>query len=182
MNRRNDRWLCADPSDVPHVMHTKFPASVMVLGVVSSEGHIMPPHFFQQGLRLNAAGYNEVLETVVKPWIDRVCDGRPYVFQQDSAPAHKAVVTQDWMAANLHDHITPNMWPPNSPDLNPLDYYMWGVVERETNQRSHNTTDSLKAAITRVMSKINKDHVMRACQRFRSRIEAIIAAEGGYIE
>ena len=46
INRRNDRWLCADPSDVPHVMHTKFSATVMVLGVVNNEGHIMPPLLF----------------------------------------------------------------------------------------------------------------------------------------
>ena len=27
-------------------------------------------------------------------------------------------------------------WPPNSPDLNPLDFYVWGVVERVTNKTS----------------------------------------------
>lgn len=55
---------------------------------------------------------------------------------------------------------------------------MRGIVKRETNQRSHNT-DSPKADINRVMSNINKDHVMRVCQRYWSRTEAII---GGYIE
>jgi len=28
-------------------------------------------------------------------------------------------------------------WPPNSPDLNPLDYYVWSVVERVTNKSRH---------------------------------------------
>lgn len=73
-------------------------------------------------------------------------------------------------------------WPPSSPDLNPLDYYVWGVLERETNEHSHNTIHSLKAAITRAMSNINKNHLIRACQRFRKRIEAVIEAKGGYIE
>ena len=146
VNRTNDRWLCSDPTEVPTVMHTKFPSSVMVLGVVSNEGHVMPPHLFQEGIRVNAAGYIRVLETVVKPWIDQVAQGRPYVFQQDSAPAHKAEVTQEWMAQNCHDHVTPNMWPPSSPDLNPMDYYVWGVVEKESNKRPHNTKESLKVA------------------------------------
>ena len=44
-------------------MQTKFPSSVMVLGVVSNEGHVMRPHFFQEGLRVNADGYIRVLET-----------------------------------------------------------------------------------------------------------------------
>lgn len=59
---------------------------------------------------------------------------------------------------------------------------MRAVVERETNQRSSNTIDSMKAAIIRIMNNINMDHVMRVCYRFRSPIEAIIASVGGYIE
>ena len=48
--RRNDKWLCGDPSDIPRVMCTKFPATVMVLGVVSNEGQVMPQNSFRQGL------------------------------------------------------------------------------------------------------------------------------------
>ena len=96
----------------------------MVLGVVSNEGHVMPPHFFQEGLRVNSATYIEVLDTVVKLWIDREQNGRPYIFQQDSVPSHKAQNTQEWLADHFYNHITPNLWPPNSSDLNPSDYYV----------------------------------------------------------
>jgi len=37
-------------------------------------------------------------------------------------------------------------WSPNSPDLNPLDYYVWSVVERVTNAR-HPNVMSLRTAI-----------------------------------
>lgn len=182
VNRRNDRWLCQTAGEVPTVMHTKFPASVMVLGVVSSEGDVMPPFFFRQGLRVNAASYTEVLETVVKPWMDGVARGRPYVFQQDSAPSHTAHTTQEWMATNFHDHVTPNMWPPSSPDVNPLDYYVWGVVERESNRKPHNTIASLQEAIVAAMANIPKSQLIGACQRFRRRLEDIIDKDGGFIE
>ena len=43
--------------------HTKFPSSVIIRGVVSSEGHELPQHFLQEDLRVNAAGYIGVLET-----------------------------------------------------------------------------------------------------------------------
>ena len=82
-------------------MHTKFPASFRVLGVGSNEGHVMPTPFFRQLLRVNAATYIEVLEAVVKSWIDSVRGERPYVFQQNSAPSHKAMTTQDLMSKNL---------------------------------------------------------------------------------
>ena len=44
-------------------------------------------------------------------------------------------------------HITPNSWPPNSPDLNPLDYCVWSIIEKKVDKHPHNTKDSLKAAI-----------------------------------
>ena len=50
INRQNDRWLCGDPSNVPQVMHTKFPATVMDVGGVNNKGHVMTP-------RVNASIY-----------------------------------------------------------------------------------------------------------------------------
>ena len=79
---------------------TKFPLSVVIRRIVSSEGHAVPQHFLREDLRVNAAGYIAVLETVVKPRIDQVPQGRPYVIQQDSDSAHKAEATQEWLAQN----------------------------------------------------------------------------------
>ena len=42
-------WIATNNRDVPRVMKTKLPATVMVFGVLSSEGHIMPPHIFEVG-------------------------------------------------------------------------------------------------------------------------------------
>lgn len=36
INRQSDRWICQDASEVSTFMHTKFPESVMVHGVVHS--------------------------------------------------------------------------------------------------------------------------------------------------
>ena len=41
-------WIATNNRDMPRVMKKKFPAMVMVFSVVSSEGHIMPPHIFGQ--------------------------------------------------------------------------------------------------------------------------------------
>ena len=78
-NRKNDIWLCSCSSEVPTVLHTNFLATLMVFGVVSKEGHVLLPHFFPQGLKINAV-YINVLKTVAKPWIDGIWNGRPYVF------------------------------------------------------------------------------------------------------
>ena len=60
-------WIAINNRDVPRVMKTKFPATVMVFGVVSSEDHIMPPHIFKVGLKVNTKVYLDVLKRVVIP-------------------------------------------------------------------------------------------------------------------
>ena len=58
-------WIATNNRDVPRVMKTNFPATVMVFGLVSSEGHIMPPHIFEVGLKVNTKVYLDVLKSVV---------------------------------------------------------------------------------------------------------------------
>ena len=49
VNARNNRWICENAEDVPIVGRTKFPLHVKVLGVMSSEGDIMPPPHLPAG-------------------------------------------------------------------------------------------------------------------------------------
>ena len=72
-----------------------------------------------------------------------------------------------------------DFWPPSSPDLNPLDYYCWGIIERELNKFAHNSVDSLRTAIIDVCNNTDRQHLANACNRFRSRIEAVIEAGDG---
>ncbi|CAK9827593.1 Transposable element Tcb1 transposase [Anthophora retusa] len=182
VNRRNDRWLAHDPADVPVVARTKFPASVHVLSVVSSEGDVMPPHFFKKGETINKEVYLRILSTTVKPWMETIASGRSYIFQQDGAPAHTSHLIQNWLSDNVDMFWSKDFWPANSPDLNPLDYYVWSVIKRVSNKSRHPNVASLQAAIEAAFANLDKEQLKRACSRFRSRIEAVIAAEGGYIE
>ena len=75
------------------------------------------------------------------------------------------------MSENLCDHITPK---PSSLGLHPLDYYVWGVVEWETNKHPHNTLDSLRAAITRVRIHMDEDHLIHAYNHFQQRIDSAL--------
>jgi len=124
----------------------------------------------------------EILRTKVKPWMEDVAAGRPYVFQQDGAPAHTSHLVQNWLSDHVDMFWSKDFWPPNSPDLNPLDYYVWGVVERFTNKARHPNVASLHAAIEAAFIKMDRAQLTTACSRFRKRIEAVIEAQGSYIE
>ena len=71
---------------------------------------------------------------------------------------------------------------PSSPDLNLLDYFVWSYIENITNMTSHNTKASLIAAICRVFTELPLALVEKTCSQFQIRIEAVIEAEGSYIE
>ena len=68
----------------------------------------------------------------------------------------------------------------NRPEL--LDYFVWSYVENITNMTSHNAKARLIAAIHRVFTELPPALVEKACSQFWIRIEAVIEAEGGYIE
>ena len=175
-------WIAINNRDMPRVMKTKFLATVMVFGVVSSEGHIMQRHICEVGLKVNTKVYLDVLKSVVIPWCNPVAGGRPWVWQQDSAPAHKSKETQACLQKECYDFVPFSHWTPSSPDLNPLDYFVWSYVENITNMTSHNTKASLIAALCRVFSELPPALVEKAWSLFRIPIEAVIKAEGGYIE
>ena len=98
-------WIATNNRDVTRLMKTKFPATVMVFGVVSSEGHIMPSHIFEVGLKVNTKVYLGVLKNVVILWCNQVAGGRPWMWQQDSALAHKSKETQAWLQKECYDFV-----------------------------------------------------------------------------
>jgi len=57
----------------------------------------------------------------MKPLNMTVFSIQKWVFQKDSAPAHKAKTTQEWLQRNILAFISAEDWPSGSPDLNPLD-------------------------------------------------------------
>ena len=98
-------WIATNNRDVPKAIKTKFPATVMVFGVVLREGHVMPPHIFEVGLKVNIKVYLDVLKSVAIRWCNQVAGGRPWVWQQDSAPAHKSKETQALLQKECYDFV-----------------------------------------------------------------------------
>ena len=55
--------------------------------------------------------------------------GDKCVLQQGSAPSHRARETVQLLQQETPQFISPDLWPPNSPDLNPVDYRIWGWMQ-----------------------------------------------------
>ena len=61
-----------------------------------------------------------------------------------------------------------------SPDLNPFDYAIWGVLENKTNPTSHRNIGSLKIALEVEWNKMFEEFILKACKSFRSHVDTII--------
>ena len=74
-------------------------------------------------------------------------------------------------------------WPPRSPDLNPLDYHMWGYMKAMVYEQKVNTREELHQRILSAARSINNAAVLR---KFTSclvtRVRKCIQADGGHFE
>ena len=50
------------------------------------------------------------------------------------------------------DFISPELWPANSPDLNPVDYKIWGIMQKRVYEMQIHNVDKLKRRLVDVWS------------------------------
>ncbi len=107
--------------------------------------------------RLNATACLSIVADHVYPFMTTVYPSSDEYFQQDNAPCHKAQIISDWLLE--HDiEFTLLKWPPQSPDLNPIEH-LWDVVEREIRIMDVQTTNlqQLCDAIMSIWTKISEE-------------------------
>ncbi|CAF2137240.1 unnamed protein product [Rotaria magnacalcarata] len=78
---------------------------------------------FEEGTVDHARCIKEMLPVALK-YGNKVFDN-DWTFQQDGATPHIHQLTQQWCQGHFPSFIEKDRWPPNSPDLNPLDHSIW---------------------------------------------------------
>jgi transposase len=185
-NKQNDKVYAHDSREakeiVGRVQRGHHPAYVMVWWGVSYLG-VSELHFCEKGVKISAKVYQDtVLETVVKPLNDTMFKNIHWTFQQDSAPGHKARTTQIWLERNVPDFIRADDWPSSSPDLNPLDYKLWSVLEDMVCSKRHANIDSLKKSLKAAVANFPMDTVRKSIDEWPDRLKACIKVKGGHFE
>jgi len=99
------------------------------------------------------------------------------VFQQDRAPAHRSRHT----GAYLHCNV-PENWPPNSPDLNRVDYSVWGALQQMVQRHKISDTEQLKRLLIDCWTRLSQDNLNRAIDQLPKRLAIVIKANGRHVE
>ena len=125
-NNQNDRVWAVSRGEADKQGGTKqtrnFPEKVMVWLAVCSKG-VSPLVIFENGT-VDHSRYTQEVFPVALEYGDKVF-GNQWTFQQDNGKPHVHRLTQQWCRDNFPSFIDKDHWPPNSPDLNPLDYSIW---------------------------------------------------------
>lgn len=77
-------------------------------------------------------------------------------FQQGCATAHASRMSWHPCVTCLPTIILKNIWPPRSPDLTPLDFYLWGAMKNTVYSNNSRTTDDLMTAITEYIRSVDR--------------------------
>ena len=141
VNSQNDRVYSVESKKrqvperrlIPKGEH--FSRGIMVSVGVSRTGKTSVV-FVEPGAKVNSEYYCEnVLRRGLLPEIQATCGRHNWTLQQDGAPSHTAKNTINFLHQENVTFIEPNMWPPNSPDLNPVDYAIWGALQDKVYRR-----------------------------------------------
>ncbi len=126
--------------------------------------------------RLNATVYLSIVSDHVHPFITTVHHLLMY-FQQDNAPCHKAQIISDWFLEH-NNECTLLKWPPQSPDLNPIEQ-LWDVVEREILIMDVQTTNlqQLCDAMMTIWTKISEECFQHLVESMPRIITAVLKAK-----
>ncbi|CAF2156095.1 unnamed protein product [Rotaria magnacalcarata] len=82
--------------------------------------------------------------------------GSNWTYQQDGAKPHTHHLTREWCGKHFPDFIRKERWPPNSPDLWPLDYSLWNEPGQCMNWDRITTKVTLIEEIKRSATKVEK--------------------------
>jgi len=154
-----------------------FSKSVMVSVAVSLHGttELM---FIEPSVKINGAYYRDVLlGQHLLPAIRSVAGD----FFTYNAPAHRAGDIVEFLSPNTPDFITLLPWPPNSPDLSPVEVKCGACSSNASTIAGFATSTTWKASHRGVALLLPERHD-RAVRQWRVRLRACVRANGGHFE
>lgn len=104
---------------------------------------------------------------------------RPYKFQQDGAPAHRALSTTAWLRRKKVQRFNGGVWPGQSPDLNPIEH-LWPLVLNKLRGSVFAGKDELWSALQGAFAEIQPAQIQALYHSMPNRMKAVIAAKGGH--
>ena len=108
--------------------------------------------------------------------------GDDWTFHHDSAKAHIHEKPQEWCAKNFPSFMDKGYWPPNSSDVNPLDYCVWNEIAQVIKWNAMTSKKALIVVLKRAVKKISNDVVFESCLSWTNRLYRMSQDKGNYLK
>lgn len=151
--------------------------SVLVWGSFGAHG-VGDLVFVPSSPKFTAASYIDLIDEHLVPSLMTSLENpsEEFFFQQDNDPKHKAKITMSYFVNNGVPLLP---WPPQSPDLNPIEN-IWRIMKEELRKndfRAH-SRDEMIQKLKDVWSSIPKEKCVGLINSMPIRLEALIKAKG----
>lgn len=142
----------------------------MVWGAITIDG---PGPLIRLQGKIGSVHYRAMLENDVLPWF-RQKFGDGGVLQQDNASIHTAHSVMTFLA---QQGVTLLEWPPQSPDLSPIEN-LWSIVKQRLRDRKPPNLNALWDLVQEEWRKVTPDLCRRLYASMPRRVEMTIKQKG----
>lgn len=101
-----------------------------------------------------------------------------FVFQQDNDPKHTSRVAQSYFVENEIEMLD---WPPQSPDLNPIEH-LWAILDDKIPLASRRNLSEFWKGIQTAWASIPEKTLQNLVESIPRRLQAVIESRGGHIK
>lgn len=148
---------------------------------------IIGPHFFR--VTMNAERYLQFLTETLPDFLDALPlrERLTIWFQHDGAPCHSTRQVLEYLQDTFNGKIIGRYadvpWPPRSPDITPLDYFLWGYLkEKVYSHRPFNNIDHLERLIQEAAETILANVIRNVLDAFSKKTATCMERQGSYVE
>ncbi len=105
----------------------------------------------------------------------------------DGAPPHWALAVRHWLEETFPGRWmgrgSPHLpWPPNSPDLTPCDFFLWGHLKSRVYRTQPEDLDELRERLQHEFAMLPQEMVNRAIRSYEARLQRCIEVGGENVE
>ena len=82
----------------------------------------------------------------------------------------------------MPNFVEPSVWPPNSPDLNLVDYAVWEAMRQSVYRIPVSNLDDLEDRVRTCWESLDQQIINKSIDQWRGRLKAVVRVNGGHIE
>lgn len=137
---------------------------------------------------LTGASYLEILADNLPEFLEDIplAERQNIVFQQDGAGPHNARIVTDYLNQRFPGRwmgrYGPIRWPARSPDLNPLDFFLWGYCKEKIYKKLPENAEELNDKLHNTIWNIEDTIMEQITTNLLRRMRACVAMDGGHFE